>query len=288
MLLRQQLPQIPVVTRMDTPTNDNVLATPVQTNYVNSHRTTDYERFRNVPDKGYNKVITAGIVYNVGVSPSSDGSFHNERGCIHQLGMSASGGDSGNGGGGGDGELGNSSTIMINGGVDKSTKEFMLVNPRNVIVPSFSGFTLNSKPYMPFNKAMRKLIRAQGIDGELMLEVLIEVEKYCNTPFDNDKFHDLILQCPKAAQFNAAVQAALENYTTDVAEGMVRYGVLNGIDAWRRLYNHYVFLAEELQDILIQELYELRPVDEGSIDKLFDEIHRISEWYVKAGTENIS
>ena len=47
-------------------------------------------------------------------------------------------------------------------------------------------------------------------------------------------------------------------------------------------------MADDLQNILIQELYELRPVEENSVDKLFNEIQRISEWYVRAGTENIS
>ena len=47
-------------------------------------------------------------------------------------------------------------------------------------------------------------------------------------------------------------------------------------------------MLEELQNILIQELYELKPVDDNSIDKFFNEVQRIFEWYVKAGTDNIS
>ena len=37
----------------------------------------------------------------------------------------------------------------------------------------------------------------------------------------------------------------METYTSDIAEGMIKYGVYNGFDAWRRLYNHYVPLAED-------------------------------------------
>ena len=175
-----------------------------------------------------------------------------------------------------------------NGGGQKSNKEFMLVNPRNVVVQTLSGINLNRLPYMPFNKSLRKLIRAQGEDGDLLLIILDNVERYGSNPFDNDKLNDMIEQCPLVAQFNTAVQAALENYSIDVAEGMVRYGVLNGLDAWRRVCNRYVPLAEDMQNILIQEFYELRPVDKNSIDKLFNEIQRISEWHVKSGTENRS
>ena len=66
---------------------------------------------------------------------------------------------------------------------------------------------------------------------------------------------------------------------------MIRYGVYNGLDAWRKLCHQYVPLAEDLQPNFIQELYDIKPVNESDIDKLFNEIQRISEWYVRIGSE---
>ena len=64
---------------------------------------------------------------------------------------------------------------------------------------------------------------------------------------------------------------------------MVEYGIENGFDAWRRLYHHYLPLAEDLQQILVQELYALSPVSEPDIDVLFNQIERITEIYAKVG-----
>ena len=61
-------------------------------------------------------------------------------------------------------------------------------------------------------------------------------------------------QCPRACEYNDAIQIVLETCTTDVAESVVLYGVHNGFDAWRKLCNHHVPLAEDLQQISIQEL----------------------------------
>ena len=68
----------------------------------------------------------------------------------------------------------------------------------------------------------------------------------------------------------------------------MRYGVHNGFDAWRRLFNHYVPLAGDLQQIFIQELYDLKFVSEADVDKLFNDIQRISELYIRAGSESIT
>lgn len=69
---------------------------------------------------------------------------------------------------------------------------------------------------------------------------------------------------------------------------MVRYGVHNGFDAWRRLFNRYVPFVEDLLQILIQELYDLEPVTETDVDKLFNDIQRTSEWYISAGSESVA
>ena len=95
-----------------------------------------------------------------------------------------------------------------------------------------------------------------------------------------------MLQCFKAYRFHVAVQVALENCTIAAAEGMIRYGTYNGPDPWRNPFNHYVFGSEESQNIVIQQFYELKQVDEGSIDKFFIEAQCISEWCAKSRTEN--
>ena len=68
----------------------------------------------------------------------------------------------------------------------------------------------------------------------------------------------------------------------------MRYGVHNGFDAWRRLFNHYILLAGDLQQIFIQELYDLKFVSETDVDKLFNDIQRIFELYIRAGSESIA
>ena len=51
----------------------------------------------------------------------------------------------------------------------------------------------------------------------------------------------------------------------------------NGFDAWRGFYHHYLPLAEDSQQILIQELYTLSPVIEHNIDSLLNQVERITE-----------
>ena len=141
---------------------------------------------------------------------------------------------------------------------------------------------------MPFNKVARKLIKAQGPRGVSLLQILDEVETYGSEPFGNSKLEALVEQCPRVAEYNVAIQPVLENYATDIVGGMVRCGVHNGLDVWRRLFHHYVPSAGDRQQILIQELYDLKPVNEPDVDILLNEIQRIPEWYVRAGSETIA
>ena len=85
------------------------------------------------------------------------------------------------------------------------------------------------------------------------------------------------------AEYDTAIKSALLNWTTGIAYNLIRYNTHNGFDAWRKLCNRYVPFAEDLQDILIQELVSLKPVSENEIDVLFKEIERIIDLYVKAG-----
>ena len=99
--------------------------------------------------------------------------------------------------------------LQMEGGNQRHTDESMRINPNNVIAPMLSGTDLNNKPRMPFNKALGQQMRAQGEDGEMLLEIFDEIEKYGATPFEHDKPNDLIIQHPQAARYHIAVQAAL-------------------------------------------------------------------------------
>ena len=58
------------------------------------------------------------------------------------------------------------------------------------------------------------------------------------------------------------------------------------MDAWRKRYNKYIPMADDLQNILIRQLMSLKRVQGSDKDNLFDEIERIRELYIKAGCES--
>ena len=105
------------------------------------------------------------------------------------------------------------------------------------------------------------------------------------TKYINEQLQALITEYPKAAEFEIAVKVALLNWTSGIANNFVRYGICSGFDAWRKLCHKYVLLAEDLQDILIQELMALKPVSENELDILFNEIQRITDLYSKTGKQ---
>ena len=76
------------------------------------------------------------------------------------------------------------------------------------------------------------------------------------------------------------------NWTSGVAQGLVKHGTEGGLDAWRKLYHKYIPLADDLHNILIGQLMSIRPVNEGDMESLFDEIERIREFYIKAGSRS--
>ena len=219
----------------------------------------------------------SGALGGIGMaSPSTDATVESPGRWIAQLG--------GNGGGGSDGDPNEGDGIYQGrGGRDDRGKEFSLVNPRNINIPMFTGKSLNINPYLPFNNAIRRLILAQGADGDVLLTILDKVEKMGGATFTNEVLAELTTKYPKAGEWNRAIQAALLNWTNGIAKGLVQHNVHNGFDAWRKLYNRYIPLASDLQDLLIRELYDLKPVTESEIDGLFDEIARIKDLYIKAG-----
>ena len=170
-----------------------------------------------------------------------------------------------------------------NYGYNTRRNEFTLVKSSNIVIPAFSGADLNNYTYLPFHKSIGRFIYNQGEDGELLLELLIEIEKWGGNTFHNEQVKELSRQCLKAAEYNRAIMSALLNYIAGVAKGMVEYGGENGFDAWRRFYNHCRPFAEDLQQILTQELYTPSPVIDNNIDNLFNQEERITELYTKTG-----
>ena len=224
----------------------------------------------------------SGGISGVGMaSPSTDATADSPGHWIANLGTG------GNGGGGSEGDpTDGEGMLQGRGGRDERGREFTLVNPRNINIPIFSGKSLNINPYLPFNNAIRRLILAQGVDGEVLLGVLDKVEKMGGATFTNELLAELTIKYPKAGEWNRAITAALLNWTTGIAKGLIQHNVANGLDAWRKLYHRYIPLASDLQDILIRELYDLKPVSETEIDSLFDEVARIKDLYIKAGPSN--
>ena len=110
------------------------------------------------------------------------------------------------------------------------------MNPRNIIIINiFIGRNANSNPYMPFNNSLRRLMLAQGSDGEVLLQILDKVETMGINKYINELLQEVVKACPKVAEFDIAVKSALLNWTSGVANRTVKYGVCNGLDAWRKL-----------------------------------------------------
>ena len=193
--------------------------------------------------------ITNGVFHRNTRSPDSDDSPDggDSGNGINNLNSGNANNPNGDDGDDGDDSGGTNTTIRAGGRFDERGREFSLVKSSNIIIQVFSGKNLNNNPYLPFNKSLKRLIYNHGADGEQLLEILEGVEKYGSTKFDNDKLKLLLVQYPKVAEYNRAIKSSLLNYTTSIAKGMVEYGVDNGFDAWRRLYNHYILLADDLK-----------------------------------------
>ena len=200
------------------------------------------------------------------------------------LSTSGNGGDGDGGEPGGNGGDNNNTTSERFGNSNSGKKgEFILVNFRNVTITPFSGRNLQINPYMRFNNSTRRLILPQGFDGEVLLKMFDKVEARGANKYDNNQLQILINKFSKAAEFDTFIKSASLNWTTGVANNMIKYSVHNGFDAWRKLYHRYVLLVEDLQNISIQELMCLKFHGEGEIGALFNEIERIIDLYVKTG-----
>lgn len=154
-------------------------------------------------------------------------------------------------------------------GDERKRREFLLVKSSNINITVFTGFNLQTNPHIPFNKAIRKLMISQGEDGEELLKILDHIETYGDQKFTSANLRALAGIYPKAYEYARAVNAALLNWMEGAAQGLIEHGCENGLDAWRRLYNRCVPGADDLQNLLMEELMLLKPVSEQEIDSLF-------------------
>ena len=173
-------------------------------------------------------------------------------------------------------------------GDDRGRREFLLVKSSNINMTVCTEFNLSNTPYIPFNKSLRKLILTQEHDGEELLHILDHVESYGDTEFIDKNLRTLSYIYPRSYECARTVNAALLNWTEGVAHGMVEHGCDNGLDAWRRLCHRYVPGAEDLQHLLLEELLNLKPVNDTELDSLFTEIERIMGLHIKADAKGES
>ena len=81
-------------------------------------------------------------------SPSTDATAESPGRWIAQLAASGTGD---NGGGGSEGDPNDNNGVVYGGGRrDDKSREFTLVNPLNVNVPTSTGKALNTNPYLLF------------------------------------------------------------------------------------------------------------------------------------------
>ena len=123
-----------------------------------------------------------------------------------------------------------------------------------------------------------------GMDGEDLLELLDVVEKKRKHKLTRQLLSKVAKEYSKAYEYDLPTKAALMNWTSGVAQGLVKHGTEGGQDAWRKLCHKYMPLADDQQNIFIRQLMSIRFVNEGDMDSLFDEMERIRELYVKAGS----
>ena len=88
----------------------------------------------------------------------------------------------------------------------------------------FSGFNLQKNAYIPFNKAIRKLILTQGEDGEELLKILDHIETYGDQKFTSANLRALADLYHKAYEYARAVNVALLNWIEGAAQGLVEHG----------------------------------------------------------------
>ena len=90
-------------------------------------------------------------------------------------------------------------------------REFLLVKSSHININIFTNYNLAKDPYIPFNKAVRKLIMAQRCDGDELLKILDHVESYDDNKFTAINLKALYDIYPKAYEYARDAYAALLN-----------------------------------------------------------------------------
>ena len=100
----------------------------------------------------------------------------------------------------------------------------------------------------------------------MLFRILDKTEALGSTKLINEQLNNMIARYLKTAEYDIAVKSALLNWITGTANSTVRHSVNNGFDAWRKLYNRYEPLAQDLQNIFICEFMSIKPVAENDIE----------------------
>ena len=163
------------------------------------------ETTRRLPYRRSTANILAGIIQRHARPPNTSSSSDSSDTVVttKELYRVANGGDD-NGGGGGNGPEGDAHGDINNMGGDnygQHTKrhEFMLVKASNITVTTFIGTNLTTNPCLQFYKVMRSLIYSQGVDGDVLLELLTTIEKSGANTFTNTQLKEMIQEFPKMA-----------------------------------------------------------------------------------------
>ena len=146
----------PMVKNIATPTSDpNPLCRVdnLKSAFANARNNAVHDNIKEQPP-----TIQVGVIHNDRRSPNSEGSPYGvrEMGALCQLG--------GGGYPGGDPEDGpdDGGNYQDRDRNNTYNNEFTLVSQIEIVVPTLSGAQLNSRPYLPFNKAIKKLIKTGG------------------------------------------------------------------------------------------------------------------------------
>lgn len=84
---------------------------------------------------------------------------------------------------------------------------------------------MNINPYLTFNNAIRRLILVQGQDGDVVVELLDRVEKFGARRFRRELLNKLKPQLLKIYAYDRATRAALLNWTSGIANRIIKYNV---------------------------------------------------------------
>ena len=94
----------------------------------------------------------------------------------------------------------------------------------------------------------------------------------------NDALNKLGVAENVIRQMEHAVYMFIKNYTAGHAKEVIQHGMLNGVDAWRKLYRDQLPLAEDKRNLIMTEFMRLKaPANAAGLRHLTLEIERITD-----------